>query len=41
MWIAAAIAGHFELNDQFLIRSVAELVCFVEPGTLMYSTRKK
>jgi hypothetical protein len=40
MWIAAAIAGHFELNNQFLIRSVAEFICFVVPGTLMYSARK-
>ena len=41
MWIAAAIAGNFELNDQFLIRSVTEIICFVVPGTLMYSARKK
>ena len=41
MWIAAAIAGNFELSNQFLIRSVAELICFVLPGALMYAARKK
>ena len=41
MWIAAAIAGNFELGNQFLIRSVAELICFVLPGALMYAARKK
>ena len=40
IWIAAAIAANFDLTHQFLIRSIAELICFVIPGTLMYSTRK-
>ncbi len=41
MWIAAATAANFDLNIQFLIRSVAEIICFVIPGTLMYAARKK
>ena len=41
MWIAAAVAGNFELTNQFLIRSIAEIICFIIPGTLMYSSRKK
>lgn len=41
MWIAAAIAGNYELNNQFLIRAIAEVICFIIPGTLMYAERKK
>ena len=40
MWIAAAVAAHFDLNTQFLIRSIAETICFIIPGALMYASRK-
>lgn len=40
MWIAAAMCANYELNIQFLIRSIAEVLCFIIPGALMYSTRK-
>ena len=40
MWIAAAISANFELNMQFLIRSVAEFICFVIPGYLMLQSKK-
>jgi hypothetical protein len=41
MWVAAAVAGNYDLTQQFLIRSVAEIICFIIPGVLMYSARKK
>ena len=41
MWIAAAIAVNYNLNIQFLVRSIAEALCFIIPGLLMYSTRNK
>jgi len=40
MWIAAAVSANFELNMQFLIRSVAEFICFVIPGYLMLQSKK-
>jgi len=41
MWIAAAIAVNYDLNVQFLVRSIAEVLCFIIPGVLMYSARNK
>ncbi len=41
MWVAAAIAVNYDLNIQFLVRSIAEVLCFIIPGTLMYSARNK
>lgn len=41
MWGAAVWCAHFELNIQFLIRAIAEVICFIVPGILMYSSRKK
>jgi len=39
MWIAAAISANFDLNTQFLIRAIAELLCFIVPGFLMIRTK--
>ena len=41
MWIAASIAANYDLNIQFLIRSVAEFICFVIPGFLMIQSKKE
>ncbi|QGY47085.1 hypothetical protein GM418_26510 [Maribellus comscasis] len=41
MWIAAVSAARFSLNDQFLIRGIAEVICFIIPGILMYTPQKK
>ena len=41
MWGTAAFAAHFDLTQQFLIRSIAEIVCCIIPGLVMYSARKK
>ena len=41
MWVAAAIAVNYDLNLQFLVRSIAEVICFIIPGTFMYMARKK
>lgn len=41
MWISAAICANFDLNIQFLIRSFAEVICFVLPGILMFTARKR
>ena len=41
MWIAAAVAVNYDLNIQFLVRSIAEILCFIIPGVLMYSARNK
>lgn len=41
MWAAAVTAASFQLNDQFLIRAVAEVVCFIIPGILMYTSATK
>ncbi len=40
-WIAAWTGSHFELIDQYLVRAVADFVCFVIPGVLMYMQSKK
>jgi hypothetical protein len=41
MWGAAVLAAIYELGTQFLIRSMAEIACFVVPGILMYLAWKK
>ena len=41
MWIAALVCARYELTDQFLVRSIADFVCFIIPGILMYMQSKK
>ena len=41
MWISAAICANYELNIQFLVRSIAEVICFIIPGILMFTARKR
>lgn len=41
MWIAAVLSANYDLNIQFLIRGIAEIICFVVPGILMYNNRKR
>lgn len=41
MWIAAAVAAGYSLVDQALIRGIAEVICFIIPGILMYTSQKK
>lgn len=41
MWIAAAVGSGYDLNIQFLVRALADFICFVIPGILMYSETKK
>lgn len=41
MWIAAIWCARVELADQFLIRAIANFICFVIPGVLMYMQSKK
>ncbi|WP_297087663.1 hypothetical protein [uncultured Draconibacterium sp.] len=41
MWIAAVLCAHVELTDQYLIRAIANFICFVIPGILMYMQSKK
>jgi len=41
MWIAASIAANYDLNNQYLIRSIAEFICFIIPGYLMIRSKKR
>ncbi len=41
MWLAAVICSRFELTDQYLIRAIANFICFVIPGIIMYTQRKQ
>jgi hypothetical protein len=41
MWLAAAYCARLELADQYLIRAIANFICFVIPGILMYMQSKK
>ena len=41
MWIAAVICSRIELVDQFLVRAIANFICFVIPGIIMYIQSKK
>jgi len=41
MWLAALLSARSELTDQFLIRAIANFVCFVIPGIFMYMQSKK
>lgn len=41
MWLAAILAARIDLADQFLVRAIANFVCFVIPGVLMYLQSKK
>ncbi len=36
MWVASIVAANFDLQTQFLIRGIADCLCFVVPGILMY-----
>lgn len=40
-WIAAWVGSNFELADQYLVRAIADFICFVIPGVLMYMQSKK
>lgn len=41
MWVAAITCSRLNMVDQFLVRSIANFVCFVIPGVLMYLQSKK
>lgn len=41
MWLAAVLCARIELADQYLIRAIANFICFVIPGVLMYMQSKK
>lgn len=41
MWIAALLAANYDLNIQFMIRSIAEVICFIIPGFFMIQSKKK
>jgi hypothetical protein len=41
MWVAAVLAAGYELTNQFLIRGIADVLCFVVPGIFMYLASKK
>jgi hypothetical protein len=41
MWTAAAIGAHYGIESQFLIRSIAEVICFVIPGAIMFAKQRK
>ncbi len=41
MWLAAVLASRSELADQYLIRAIANFICFVIPGIFMYMQSKK
>ena len=41
MWLAAVIAAGYDLNTQFLVRGLADFICFVIPGILMYTKVKR
>ncbi len=41
MWGAAVWASNYDLNIQFLIRAIAEVICFIVPGILMLTAWKK
>jgi len=39
MWLAAVISSGLEMNMQYLIRGIADFICFVIPGILMLKAR--
>ena len=41
MWIAAILCSRINLVDQYLIRAIANFICFVIPGIIMYMQSKK
>ena len=41
MWLAAVWCARVELADQYLIRAIANSICFVIPGISMYMKSKK
>ena len=41
MWMAVSFVANFDLNEQLLIRTIADLLCFVIPGILMFLESKK
>ena len=41
MWIGAILASNYELSTQLFIRGIADSICFIVPGVLMYLASKK
>ena len=41
MWLAAILCSRLDLADQYLVRAIANFICFVIPGILMYTQSKK
>lgn len=41
MWISAIICAGLDANYQYLARGIADFICFVIPGILMYLSAKK
>ncbi len=41
MWVAAVTAANFDITHQYLVRAIAEVICFIIPGTIMYSAKHK
>jgi len=41
MWLAAILCSRLDLADQYLIRTIANFICFVVPGIIMYLQSKK
>lgn len=41
MWLAAILCSRMELPDQYLVRAIANFICFVIPGIIMYTQNKK
>jgi|GEM_PF-861568 len=41
MWLAALLCSRLDLADQYLVRTIANFICFVVPGIIMYLQSKK
>ena len=41
MWAAAVLSSGLSLHDQFLVRGIADFLCFVLPGIVMLLSRNK
>lgn len=41
MWLTAVLSSRVGLTDQYLIRAIANFICFVIPGVFMYMQSKK
>ena len=40
MWIAAILCSRIDLIDQYLVRAIANFICFVIPGIIMFTQNK-